>query len=129
MYLEISLLILGIAFLILVIFCIPILVQVWRTAKDITITLNSLNSSLPLLLKNMEEITTNINKSTAAVNQEVQYFSLTLNRFNSSLAGIADDMEHLLPLLMNTPVYQKIRNVVAVIKGVRAFLDVLTAKE
>ena len=45
MYLEICLIISGIAiFLLLVIFCIPILTAIWRTTKDVAVTLETLNS-------------------------------------------------------------------------------------
>ena len=60
MYLEIALVILIIILILLVIFCIPILIQIWRTSKDLTMTLQTLNQSLPAILKNLEEITTNI---------------------------------------------------------------------
>jgi uncharacterized protein YoxC len=129
MYLEISLIILGITCLILVIFCIPVLLQLGRAAKDITVTLETLNQRLPTILKSMEDITANINKSTATVNQGVQYFSSTINRFNNALGNIAYDVENIVPLLMRQPLYQKIRNIVAVVKGVRVFMEVMMAKE
>jgi uncharacterized protein YoxC len=125
MYLEIVLVILGIAILLLVIFCIPIIVQIWRTAKDITITLETLNKSLPLLLKNMEDITTNINNSTAVVNREIQSFSRIADRIHSVISDIVDDVESITPLAIKSPLFQKLKNVVAIVKGIRVFADVL----
>ena len=125
MYLEIVLVILGIAILLLVIFCIPIIVQIWRTAKDITITLETLNISLPLLLKNMEDITTNINNSTTIVNREIQSFSMTADRIHSVISDIVDDVESITPLAIKSPLFQKLKNVVAIVKGIRVFADVL----
>ncbi len=58
MYLEIGLIIFGIALLLLVLFCIPILLKLWRAASDVTVTLQALNERLPAILKNMEEIST-----------------------------------------------------------------------
>jgi uncharacterized protein YoxC len=123
MYLEIVLTILGIAFLLLVIFCIPILMQIWRTAKDITITLETLNKSLPLLLKNMEDITTNINNSTTVVNREIQDFSKTADRIHLIVSDIVDDVQSITPSAIKSPLFLKLKNAVAIVKGVRVFVD------
>lgn len=127
MYLEIVLIILGIVFLLLVIICIPILLQIWRTAKDITITLETLNISLPLLLKNLEDITTNINNSTTVVNREIQSFSRTADRIHLVISDIVDDVQCITPLAIS-PLFQKLKNIVAIVKGIRVFVDVFMKK-
>jgi uncharacterized protein YoxC len=129
MYLEIVLVILSIAFLLLMIFCIPILLQIWRTAKDITITLETLNISLPLLLKNMEDITTNINNSTNIVNREIQSFSRTADRIHSVISDIVDDVQSITPWAIKSPMFQKVKNAVAIVKGIRVFADVFMKKQ
>jgi uncharacterized protein YoxC len=129
MYLEIFLIIFGIAILLLIVFCIPILLQIWRTAKDITVTLETLNRSLPAILKNLEEITTNINDSTSAVNREVQKYSHTADRFHMVIKDIVDDVQYIAPLAMKLPFMQKIKNVMAIVKGIRVFMDVFLAKD
>jgi uncharacterized protein YoxC len=128
MYLEIGLIIMGIAILVLVIFCIPILVGLWRTTKDLAVTMETLNQSLPAILKNMEEISANINKSTTAVNREVQNFSATIGRFQLVLKDIVDDIQDIAPVAMKSPVFQSLKNVFAAAKGIRAFLDVILAR-
>ena len=129
MYLEIVLVILSIAFLLLMIFCIPILLQIWRTAKDITITLETLNISLPLLLKNMEDITTNINNSTNIVNREIQNFSRTADRIHLVISDIVDDVQGITPWAIKSPMFQKLKNAVAIVKGIRVFADVFMKKQ
>ena len=129
MNLEIYLLILVIIFILLVIFCIPILLQIWRTSKDLTMTLQTLNQSLPAILKNMEEITTNINNSTAAVNRRIQTFSNTSDRSQLIINDIIDNIQCFVPLALKLPIFQTIKNVVAVVKGIRVFIDVLLNKE
>jgi len=126
--LEIVLIIFGIAFLLLVIFCIPILVQVRQTAKDITITLEILNKSLPLLLKNLEDITTNINNSSSVVNREIQSFSRTADRIHLVVSDIVDDVQSITPSAIKSPLFQKLKNVVAIIKGIRVFVDAFIKK-
>ena len=129
MYLEIALVILIIILILLVIFCIPILLQIWRTSKDLAMTLQTLNQSLPTILKNMEEITTNINSSTAALNRRIQNFSNAADRSQLIISDIIDNIQYFAPIAMKLPILQKIKNVVAVIKGIRVFIEVLLNKE
>ena len=129
MYLEIFLIVSAIAIILLLIFCIPVLIQIWRTTRDVAVTLETINRDLPTILKNLEDITANISSSIAAVNREVQNFSGTIGRFQLVIKGIVDDIQHITPLAMNSPLVQTIKNVVAVVKGIRVFLEVLLAKE
>lgn len=129
MYLEICLLILSIAFLLLVIYCIPIFKQIWRTSKDIAVILETLNQNLPTILRNLEEITTNISSTTNAVNREVQDFSNTICRFQSVIKDVVDDIQHITPLAIKLPAFQTVKNIIAIIKGVRVFIDVFLARE
>lgn len=129
MYLEIGLVILGIILMLLVIFYIFILLKILRTSKDITITLQTLNQSLPMILKNLEEITTNINNSTAAVNRRIQNFSNTAERSQLIISDIIDNIQCFAPIAMKLPIFQIIRNVAAVVKGIRVFIDVFLNKE
>jgi hypothetical protein len=129
MYLEIGLILFGIALLLLVLFCIPILLKLWRAASDITVTLQALNERLPAILKNMEEISTNINDSTTAINREVQKYSDTANRFHMVMTDVVGGMELIKPFVIQSPMYRKITNILAVTKGVRVFLSVLTGRQ
>lgn len=128
MYLEVFLIIFSVCVLVLVIFCIPILNNIWKTTKNVAVTLETLNQSLPSILKNLQEITTNINNSTTAVNREVQNFTGTVNRFNVIIKDVADDIGHIAPVAVNSPFFQTLKNIIAVIKGIRVFLDAYTAK-
>ena len=129
MYLEIALVILIIILILLVIFCIPVLIQIWRTSKDLTMTLQTLNQSLSAILKNLEEITTNINNSTAAVNRRIQNFSNTADRSQLIINDIIDNIQCFAPIAIKLPILQTIKNVVAVVKGIRVFIEVLLNKE
>jgi flagellar basal body-associated protein FliL len=95
MYLEIALVILVIILIVLVIFCIPILLQIWRITRRMLRNdfAGTLNQSLPAILKNLEEITTNINSSTAAVNRRIQNFSNTADRSQLIISDIIDNIQ------------------------------------
>jgi uncharacterized protein YoxC len=128
MNLEVCLIIVGIAILLLAIFCIPILINLWRTTKNIAVTLETLNSSLPMILKNLEEITTNINSSTTVANREIQNISGTIGRFQLVMSDVVDNIQNIAPIVVKSPAFRSVKNVIAVAKGIRAFLDVIFAK-
>ncbi|HVO67675.1 MAG TPA: DUF948 domain-containing protein [Syntrophales bacterium] len=129
MFLEIGVFILGIVFLLLVVFLIPFLLQMWRSAKGITETLHTLNESLPGILKNLEEITTNINKATHTVNEQIEGLALVTGRIQGFLS-VVTDIDNILRTSLRLPVFKTVRNVLAVIAGVRVFLKVfLSARE
>lgn len=129
MYLEIALLILVSILIVLVIFCIPLLLQIWRISKDLTMTLQTFNQSLPLILKNLEEITTNVNSSTAIVNKKLQNFTSPSSMSGFLLTDIINNIQYLAPLALKLPVFRIIKNIVAVAKGMRVFAEVLLNKE
>ena len=129
MFLEIGVFILGIVFLLLVVFSIPFLLQMWRSAKGITETLHTLNESLPGILKNLEEITTNINKATHTVNEQIEGLALVTGRIQGFLS-VVTDIDNVLRASLRLPVFKTVRNVLAVITGVRVFLRVfLSSRE
>lgn len=123
MFLEISVAILSIVFLLIALLSIPFLLQIWRTTKDITTTLHMLNESLPGILKNLEEITTNINKATHTVNEQIEGLSLVARRIQG-LMSIVWDVENILRAGVRLPVFKTLRNALAVATGVKAFMKV-----
>jgi len=129
MYLEIALKILVSVLILLVIFCIPVLLQMLRISKDITMILKTLNQSFPAILKNLEEITANVNSSTAVINRKIQNFNSASNRSYALVEGIIDNIKYLAPIALKLPIFRIIGNVVAIAKGVRVFMDVLFNKE
>jgi hypothetical protein len=92
-------------------------------------TLQTLNQSLPTILKNLEEITININNSTATVNRRIQNFSNTADQSQLIINDIIDNIQCFAPIAMKLPILQTIKNVIAVVKGIRVFTDVLLNKE
>jgi len=129
MHLETVLLILVIILILLIIFCIPVLLQIWRVSKDLRITLQTLNQSLPVILKNMEEISVNVNNSTAAINKRVQNFTDSAGRSGLIINDLIDNIQYFTPLAMKLPVFSSLRNIIAIVKGIRVFMDVLLSKQ
>jgi uncharacterized protein YoxC len=129
MYLEIGLIIFGLALLLLVLFSIPILLKLWRAASDVTVTLQTLNERLPAILKNMEEISTNINDSTTAINEQVQKYADMSQRVQLVMNEVVVGLETISPLILQSPFFRKMTNMIALVKGVRVFFDVLTGKQ
>ncbi|MEQ8160543.1 MAG: DUF948 domain-containing protein [Smithellaceae bacterium] len=129
MNLDVGLMILGVAVLLLVIFCIPVLVNLWRAVQNVAVTLETLNANLPAILKNLEEISTNINNSTSAVNREIQNISSTVDRFHLVMADVADSVQNVAPKIAQSPALRTVKNAIAAAKGVSVFLNVLSGKE
>jgi uncharacterized protein YoxC len=127
--LEIGLIILVIILVLLIIFCIPILLQIWRVSKDLTITLQAMNQSLPVILKNMEEITANVNNSTSLINKRIQNSSDTTNRSRLIINDVIDNIQYFAPLAMRLPVFSSFKNIIAIVKGISVFIDVLLKKQ
>ena len=123
MFPESSVVILSVVFLLIAGFSVPFLLQIWRTAKSMTTTLHMLNESLPGILKNLEEITTNINKATLTVNEQIEGLSLVARRIQG-LLGIVSDIENILRVGARLPILRSVRNAFAVLTGVRVFMKV-----
>ena len=123
---EIVLIILGIVFLLLFAgYCIPVLIQIRRTAKGMNETLQHLNQGLPLIIKNLEEITTNINRTTTIVHRQVTEISMTMQRIQG-IMGVLLGLEEVLRHRMRLPFSRTFRTSLAVFKGIRAYIGVLT---
>ncbi len=125
---EISFVILILAFFLLVLFSAPLFWQMWRTAKNMALALESLNQCLPGILKNIEEITNNINSATNTLNKEMETLSL-LGRKLRGILEFSEDVERILQTGVKRPLLETITFVRSLVKGIRVFLDVLQSKE
>jgi uncharacterized protein YoxC len=127
MFLEIGLFILGIALLLIALFAIPSLVQIRRTAETIAITLQTLNQNLPGILKNIEEMTANINQATFTANRQIEALAFTVGRLRDLLNFVAD-VGQVVQAVAGRPLLAKLHTALATLKGVRAFVSVFTAQ-
>jgi uncharacterized protein YoxC len=119
------LILLSVAFLLFAGLCVPFFIQILRTAREMAFTLQLLNQRLPLIMKNLEEITTNINRTSTTVHRQVAEISLTLNRIQG-IVGIVFGLEEILRRRMSFPFARTFRTSMAVGRGVRVFFDCLT---
>jgi uncharacterized protein YoxC len=122
--LKIILIILSIAFLLFAGLCIPFLLQILRTAKSMDVTLQMFNKNLPGIMKNLEEITNSVNRTSAIVYRQVEDLSLTVSKIQGTLRLVVG-MEEILRQSFYLPFAEKVRTTAAVAKGVRVFLDYL----
>ncbi|HOC58434.1 MAG: DUF948 domain-containing protein [Syntrophaceae bacterium] len=129
MYLEIGFILFALVLLLLVLFTIPILLKLWRAVSDVTVTLQALNERLPVILKNMEEISNNVNQATSAINEQVQKYKETSERIQLVMSDLAGGMEMIYPLVLQSAFFRKMTNFVAAAKGVKVFWEVFTDKK
>jgi uncharacterized protein YoxC len=125
--LGIFLIALSAFFLLIAVFSIPLLLQLWRAAKNMALTLQLLNQNLPGILKNFEEITTNANRTTTIVTREVEGLSLTLRKVHGTL-GLLFGIEEIVRRNLHLAFARRVRTSVAVAKGVRVFLEYLLSR-
>lgn len=123
-FLIIILTILSLVFLLFAGFSIPFLLQIWRTAKAMALTLELLNEGLPAIMKNMGEITTNINQTTTIIQRQVLEFTLNLQKIQGMIRLLVS-LEEILRSRIRLPFVGTVRTSAAVIRGVRAFLNLL----
>ncbi|PKN34351.1 MAG: hypothetical protein CVU61_09245 [Deltaproteobacteria bacterium HGW-Deltaproteobacteria-19] len=126
--LEISLVIICGAFLLIVLFSIPFLLQIWKAMKKVTQSLEILNRSLPGILKNLEETSANINRSTLMVSAQVEALVLCVQKFQGILTVLAN-VESILRGRLKHPVVRSLSTLIATARGVQTFWRVLRAPE
>ena len=116
------LIILGVAFLLLVGFSIPFFLQLWRVAKNLGLTLQTLNQNLPGIMKNLEEITAKVNLTTTTVHHRVEDLSLTLQKIQGTL-NLLVAAEEILRSGIHHSFVRKVRTSAAIAKGLQVFLS------
>ena len=122
--LETSFIILSLVFLLLVAFSFPLFWQMWRTAKNMAASLESLNQSLPNILKNLEEITTNVSSATYMLKKEVEGLSLLGDKIRK-ITELGTDVERMLCASVKNPLWETFKTARALLKGLHVFFDVL----
>ena len=122
-YLDINVAVLSIVFLLIAAISIPFLTEFWRTAKSITTTLHMLNESLPGILRNLEEITANINRATDTVKNHIENLTPAVKRIQGILEMFLE-LEHIVRAGLCHPFFKTVNTITAVLKGGRVFLDV-----
>ena len=123
-FLNILLIILSVAFLLFAGFSIPFLFQIWRTAKSIALTLQLLNQNLPGIMKNLEEITANVNQTTSTIGRQVEELSVTMRKIRGVISLLVG-LEEVLRGRIRIPLAGTVRTSAAVFKAARVFLSIL----
>ncbi len=127
MFLEIVVTIMAVAFLLVALFSIPSLLQIRRTAETIEATLRTLNENLPGILKNLENITVDINQTTCMVNHQLDELSSSFRKLQKTIGFLAD-MGQIVQANVRIPFFNSLTSLAAIAKGVLVFLSVLTEK-
>jgi uncharacterized protein YoxC len=127
MFLEISLFILSTALLLIAFFSIPSLLQIRRTAAAIAVTLQALNDHLPGILRNLEEMTSQLNQATSAMNRQIEDLSHAFMKLQKTVNFLAD-LGQIVHAGLRLPFLNSLNTGTAIVKGVRVFLSILTSR-
>lgn len=126
MYVEISLLCLSLAVLLIVAFTVPLLWQVRKVVKGLTLTQEMLQKRLPAILQNLEESSEKMKRTVHIVNEQVEVAAVTMKRVQA-IVGVLMELESVVRLGLRLPFFRLLRNTNAVARGVKAFLNVYTS--
>jgi hypothetical protein len=121
------LILLVVVFLLFVGFSIPCILQIWRTAKGMALTLRIFNENLPVIMKNIEEITTRVNRTSATMQGHFDDLSLMMNKMKAMLTLFVG-LEEIIRRGAHLPFAPVLRTCLAVSKGVRVFLSHLLSE-
>lgn len=119
---ETVLVLMGIAVLLFVGMSIPCVVQVWRTAKEMAIAFRTINGHLPVIMKNLEEMTIGVKRTAAEVHREFEELSLLTKKMKGLLVLLVG-IEEIIRRKVSLPYAPALRTGIAVSKGVRAFFS------
>jgi uncharacterized protein YoxC len=120
---QISVLIVSLAFLLLVIFIIPTLIQIRRTARNAEITIKSVNQNLPGILTNVDEITTNLTQATQSVHRNIDGMKEVIHKLHL----VADDIvqfEQTIRQEIEPPILDTLGTFSGIAKGIKTFMEV-----
>lgn len=121
------LILLGVVFLLFVGFSIPCILQIWRTAKGMALTLRIFNENLPVIMKNLEEITTRVNRTSATMQGHFDDLSLIMKKMKAMLILFVG-LEEIIRRGVRLPFAPALGTALAVSKGVRVFLSHLLSE-
>ncbi len=115
------LLVVAIVFLILVAaFLIPCLLHILRAARGMTQTLQTVNQSLPVIMRDLEGMSTHLGRTAVTVHRQVEELSATIRAIQGTL-GLIVGLEEVVRRRIPLPFLQILRTAMAVAKGVRVF--------
>lgn len=124
---EIGIFIIGISLLLFVLFAVPSLLQLRRTANSVEQTSNTLNQNLPGILTNINEITTSLTSTTQTVHSQIE----GLQNVVEKIQEVADDVvqfERSIRDEMGSPIIETIATITAFVKGIQAFLEAMRTR-
>jgi len=128
MYLEIALVALSLAILGVVIMFIPFVVQFNRFIRGLSTALDEINRELPRILKNIDEISTNLRNSSFLLHRRIEALDAGLVKIQS-LLGLFMDLAAIARPFLKLPALRFFVTARAVLKGVRVFSTVLRGKK
>lgn len=124
---EISLLIIGISFLLLVIFAIPTLRQIRATAKKIESTSTELNQRLPDILENVKNLSLHVSETSGGIKNQMENVSGIVH----SVQGMVDDIvnfEKSIKHDIGNPIIDLVSTLTALVKGFTTFIETMRSK-
>lgn len=128
MILEISALVASGALLLLVLFLIPSILQMRRTAKSLDETSKTLNDSLPSILVKIDGITSDVSTTSSTIKYRAEDLAEEIDRV-IDLVHQGVDLGQNIQQSIKYPISESILSLTATLKGINAFFHVLRQKQ
>ncbi len=101
-------------------FLIPCLLNILRAARGMTQTLQTLNQSLPVIMRDVEAMAAHLGRTSVTVHRQVEELSATIRAIQGTV-GLIVGLEEVVRRRIPVPFLQILRTALAVSKGVRVF--------
>jgi uncharacterized protein YoxC len=124
MIIEISILIICLAVLVLVLFLVPTIIQLKKSAKRIEEVSGQLNQQFPTILGNITEITSNLNTILSSGRQQVESLGEATQNVKTMVNDIVQ-FERRIRHQVQNPIIETLTTIVAITKAIQTFLTIL----
>jgi methyl-accepting chemotaxis protein len=128
MILEIGVLILSISVFILVVFLIPTIIQIKRSALGVEESSKILNAQLPNIVQNINQMSESLNEIISSGRQQTETLSQVTREIKLMVDNIVD-FERDLQKRIEEPLLETVSTLAAITKAVRTFIIILFDKK
>lgn len=128
MILEIGVLILSISVFILVVFLIPTIIQIKRSARGVEKSSEILNAQLPSIVQNINQMSESLNEIISSGRKQTETLAQATREIKLMVDNIVD-FERNLQKKIEEPLLETVTTLAAMTKAVRTFFIIILDKK
>jgi len=128
MILEIGVLILSISVFILVVFLVPTIIQIKRSARGVEKSSEILNAQLPSIVQNINQMSESLNEIISSGRKQTETLAQATREIKMMVDSIVD-FERNLQKKIEEPLLETVTTLAAITKAVRTFFIIILDKK